>query len=397
MAATPEAGESSTQAWVTLATNDSYCLGAVVLANSLKRTGTTRKIVIMITPKTISKSMLELLDLTFDEVVNVEKYDSEDAAHLALLERPELGITFTKLHCWKLVQYTKCVFLDADTMVVQNSDELFDREEFSAAPDAGWPDCFNSGVFVFVPSHETFAAIMEHAAEEGSFDGGDQGLLNTFYSEWATKDIHKHLPFLYNMVATATYTYLPAFKKFGDRVKIVHFIGVSKPWHAAFDAATGQPVPRQAEDRHALKHLQNWWQIYQADVLPQMRTISQKLMTTPTPAFSDIAAQQQQMAAVGRSISVASSLGGVGGGDGAPPAYVDPVLAAFGGAAAAAAFGDFAAVAQERSKVMQAFQSELNRQAWEHGQPDITGTASTENIIKKIDNTLASPSTPEKK
>jgi glycogenin glucosyltransferase len=43
--------------------------------------------------------------------------DSEDAANLALLTRPELGITFTKLHCWRLTQFTKCVFLDADTLV----------------------------------------------------------------------------------------------------------------------------------------------------------------------------------------------------------------------------------------------------------------------------------------
>jgi len=31
------------------------------------------------------------------------------------------------------------VFLDADTMLISNADELFDREEFSAAPDAGQP------------------------------------------------------------------------------------------------------------------------------------------------------------------------------------------------------------------------------------------------------------------
>jgi glycogenin glucosyltransferase len=47
----------------------------------------------------------------------VKVLDSEDAENLELLERPELGITFTKLHCWKLVHYTKCVFLDADTLV----------------------------------------------------------------------------------------------------------------------------------------------------------------------------------------------------------------------------------------------------------------------------------------
>merc|ERR550534_219988 len=171
--------------------------------------------------------MMKLLTKSFDLVVDVE-LDSDDAVHLELLERPELGVTFTKLHCWKLVQYTKCVFLDADTLVVQNSDELFDREEFSAAPDAGWPDCFNSGVFVFVPSHKTYEAIMALATTTGSFDGGDQGLLNTFFSDWATKDISKHLPFLYNMVASAYYSYLPAFKKFGSDVKIIHFIGADK-------------------------------------------------------------------------------------------------------------------------------------------------------------------------
>jgi glycogenin glucosyltransferase len=49
-----------------------------------------------------------------------------------------------------LTQYKKGVFLDADVLVLRNIDELFNREELSAAPDAGWPDCFNSGVFIFV-------------------------------------------------------------------------------------------------------------------------------------------------------------------------------------------------------------------------------------------------------
>ena len=52
--------------------------------------------------------------------------------------------------------------------VVQNCDELFDREEFSAAPDAGWPDCFNSGVFVFVPSINTYEVI-QHGLTQNYF------------------------------------------------------------------------------------------------------------------------------------------------------------------------------------------------------------------------------------
>lgn len=68
----------------------------------------------------------------------------------ATVVRSDLGITFTKIHCWRLVQFRKCVFLDADTMALRNVDDLFERDELSAAPDPGWPDCFNSGVFVFV-------------------------------------------------------------------------------------------------------------------------------------------------------------------------------------------------------------------------------------------------------
>lgn len=55
--------------------------------------------------------------------------------------------------------------------IVQNCDELFEREELSAAPDVGWPDCFNSGVFVFKPSEDTFNKLIAFALEQGSFDG----------------------------------------------------------------------------------------------------------------------------------------------------------------------------------------------------------------------------------
>ena len=119
----------------------------------------------------LSLSLRRRLQHVWDELVVIEELDSGDAEHLALLSRPELGVTFSKLHAWCLTQYTKCVFLDADTLVLQNVDELFDREELSAAPDIGWPDCFNSGVFVFEPSRDTFNNLVAMARQTGSFDG----------------------------------------------------------------------------------------------------------------------------------------------------------------------------------------------------------------------------------
>ncbi|XP_045776372.1 glycogenin-2-like isoform X7 [Maniola jurtina] len=257
----------SNRAWVTLATNDSYSLGALVVAHSLRRSGSIYPAVVLITPS-VTEAMRERLRAVFAEVVVVDVLDSRDAAHLALLRRPELGVTFTKIHCWNLTQYEKCVFLDADTLIVQNCDELFEREELSAAPDVGWPDCFNSGVFVFRPSAETFSNLITFASERGSFDGGDQGLLNSYFSNWAQSDISKHLPFLYNVTSAAFYSYIPALKHYGQNLKIIHFIGAAKPWLQHFNwQSRSVDAPE-----HLREFLQLWWDLFVGQVHSQLDT-----------------------------------------------------------------------------------------------------------------------------
>lgn len=59
----------------------------------------------------------ECLSDVFHQVVDVNVLDSNDPVNLGLLSRPELGVTFTKVHCWRLTQFTKCVFMDADMVV----------------------------------------------------------------------------------------------------------------------------------------------------------------------------------------------------------------------------------------------------------------------------------------
>ncbi|XP_013790255.1 glycogenin-1-like [Limulus polyphemus] len=255
------------EAFVTLATDDSYSLGALVLGHSLRKVQTSRSLVILVTVG-VSADMRSLLSSVYDLVEEVGEIDSKDEVNLTVLTRPELGVTFTKLHCWRLSQFKKCVFLDADTLVLQNCDELFNREELSAVPDVGWPDCFNSGVFVFRPSDETYKALVQFAEDKGSFDGGDQGLLNLFFQDWATKDISQHLSFLYNMNSNASYTYLPAFQQFGKDVKIVHFLGELKPWK--YIVSEGK-LMKPSESQHSEDHLQYWWDLYMSHVEPHLQ------------------------------------------------------------------------------------------------------------------------------
>ena len=136
----------ASEAWVTLATNDSYAIGVLVLANSLQAVKSSRPLVVMITNQVSSAMRLVFLGFNYSNdkrlnistivtlrarlaevalVQEVNVMDSADTAHLALLARPELGITFTKLHCWTLIQYSKCVFLDADTLVCYSLNVTF--------------------------------------------------------------------------------------------------------------------------------------------------------------------------------------------------------------------------------------------------------------------------------
>lgn len=112
------------QAYVTLVTNDEYAEGAVVLGYSLQESGTSRKKLVLVT-KHVSNDARGRLRQHWDDLVEVETLDSNDADALRLLGRPELGLTFTKLFAWQLTDYEKvlkllfiCASYDLDKLVL---------------------------------------------------------------------------------------------------------------------------------------------------------------------------------------------------------------------------------------------------------------------------------------
>lgn len=326
------------QAFVTLATDDSYGMGALVLANSLRQVQTVNKIVALISSN-VAQSLRSRMSEVFDDVIEVNVMNSNDEVNLSLMARPELGVTFTKLHCWKLTQFTKCVFLDADTLVLDNCDELFEKEELSAASDIGWPDCFNSGVFVFKPSVETYDDLIKLALQEGSFDGGDQGLLNTYFSNWATKDISKHLSFIYNMTTTSSYAfYSAAHKRYGKNTKIVHFLGPYKPWMHTCNKDTGCVDPC-VDSPHSELYLQKWWDIFNQHVCYESKETESDECTSSSVTSAAESPQKSP-------------------------------------------------VKEIQSPVPESQLSEMRKNAWEQGQIDYMGLDSFENIRRKLDEVI---------
>ena len=211
------------------------------------------------------------------------------AANLALIGRPDLHATLTKLHFWSLAEYSRVLYLDADTLVLSNVDHLFDLPDsitFAAAPELGFPDCFNAGVMLITPDERTYADLLDFAKIHESFDGGDQGLLNVFFGDGtyghpakealrensdangtkalADGDTSRNwyrLSFTYNMEMHKVYRmYISAVQRYKDEHKILHFIGKDKPWHFT-DGKVDDEGDTSAYFKFYVDMVGKWWDI----------------------------------------------------------------------------------------------------------------------------------------
>ncbi|GFY69644.1 glycogenin-1 [Trichonephila inaurata madagascariensis] len=218
---TPTEDQILAEAFVTICKSNAEALGCLVLGSSLLLSRTTMQLCVLVFDG-VDTRFKELLSSVFHVVQHVRSLSSVNGINF---DYPDL-IGLEKLNIWRLLQFKKCVFINPDCLVLRNCDELFQYDELSAVLDTGWPDCFNSGVFIFVPSLVTFTELVELSKTQGQNNGGDQMLLNAHFNTWSS-DISKKLSFIYNLMQNASYTYAPALERFGQNVKIVQFLGTS--------------------------------------------------------------------------------------------------------------------------------------------------------------------------
>lgn len=236
--------------YATLLLTDTYLPGALVLAHSLRDAGTTKKIAVLVTVDSVTSESMTELQRNFDYVIPVDRVVNQLPANLDLMGRPDLHSTFTKITLWKQTQFRRIVYMDADMVALRAPDELFALPNpFSAAPDIGWPDIFNTGLMVLDPNMGDYYALEAMANRGISFDGADQGLLNMHF-----KNTYNRLSFTYNVTPSAHYQYLPAFQHFQSSISAAHFIGTDKPWKVGRQASVGATPYHQMTGR--------WWAVY---------------------------------------------------------------------------------------------------------------------------------------
>ncbi len=237
---TPERDARSSRAFVTLVTNADFALGAKALVRSLAFSRTSADIVVLHTGGVNEASLAPLRALGARLVATELLPTSDDfnAAHARDKLHANAPFTkgtkpafhtpldnFCKLRLWQL-DYESCVFLDADTLVLQNIDKLFEYPEFCAAPNVYESVAdfhrMNSGVFTARPSQATFDAMLAQLDVPNAFwRRTDQTFLEAYFPDW------HGLPVYYNMLQYVWF----AMQELWDwsAIKVLHF-QYEKPW-----------------------------------------------------------------------------------------------------------------------------------------------------------------------
>ncbi|MFC8731688.1 hypothetical protein ACFT5B_04435 [Luteimicrobium sp. NPDC057192] len=206
-------------AYVTYFDDDGYFWGALAMARSLAKVSSYPLLALV-------PAGYRLPDVPYlPENLTVVRAPRIRNALFGGKHQGRFEYTFSKLGVFALTFLDRGVYLDADTVVLDGLDDLFDRDGLSAAPDFGFSlnrEIFNSGVFAFRPDADVFRDMMAKNGTLESYDGGDQGFLNSYFPDvdWLDSSYNT----LWRMLDSN-----PGVVGLGD-VKVLHFVG-PKPWN----------------------------------------------------------------------------------------------------------------------------------------------------------------------
>lgn len=158
-----------------------YLLAIRVMMRSLRRSGTTADIVVLVSPNVREETRQVLrndgaLVMEVPNLVNPYKaHAGETQRYLARFE-----FTLNKLYMWNLTQYERVVYLDADNIALGNLDELFNCGHFCVVFMN--PCNFHTGLLVIKPDTKQFNVMVQALYNRTrSYDGADQGFLTAFF------------------------------------------------------------------------------------------------------------------------------------------------------------------------------------------------------------------------
>ena len=152
-----------------------YFLGARVALNSAKYHDSVADRVAIVTPDCQQK----YIDQFVEDGVRVRVLSNNVAFNYEHLER--WGNVLNKLAVWDMVEYDRVIFIDADVIITNQPDVMFKCGHF--CPVYYSMARFHTGLMVIKPDHDELMRLLDGLTKHDSYDGADQGFLNSFYKK----------------------------------------------------------------------------------------------------------------------------------------------------------------------------------------------------------------------
>jgi len=182
--------------------NTDYLRGALVLGSSIRSFDSARDMICMVTsavPKEwhASLTVAGWTVVVVDEVAEMWWGKSSECSNFGADQGERWGHMATKLRLWQLTQYSRVLYLDADTVLTGPVDQLFSTITTFGAESPRYHSHFNAGVLLMSPSEAVFQELLslgqqKHATLFGNtIDCTEQGLLNTYFNGKPGREVTK--------------------------------------------------------------------------------------------------------------------------------------------------------------------------------------------------------------
>lgn len=153
--------------------DNGFVTGAEVLGYSLRESKTQMVMVAMVTENVDETARTRLMNAGW-KIRQVNAISNPNPEYFERLE-----YIFTKMQIYTMTEYERVVYLDADTLVNQNVDELCSCNAYHCSVVRN--TFFNSGVIVLTPSQEIYNDMFAKYQDMHSYTGGDQGFMNNYF------------------------------------------------------------------------------------------------------------------------------------------------------------------------------------------------------------------------
>lgn len=210
--------------YITLLSSDDYLPSVLVLNESLKRVNSLYPLTVAVT-RDLSESTISALRKFKINIEFIDRFtlDSEEFS-VFLKNKPQILNTLSKVELFKLTNYDKLVYLDSDSIILKNIDDLFKYPDGSATHleigvSAAVDDKAFSGLMVFNPSYHPYKYYKTLMSVLNLLDG--DLIAGLWYPVRSNPDYR---------IPPEYFACYHRLSMYPNEIKGVHFINEWKPW-----------------------------------------------------------------------------------------------------------------------------------------------------------------------